>query len=129
MLTPTSIYAKQILALIQEYPINGIAHITGGGITDNLPRCLPDGLDAQVDLDAIAVLPVFKWLAKQAGVHDTRVAQCDFGKHSCQMIDPTQIHCGGFIAPAFRHDCPTDFECNFAGHVPDVGGTCVASTK
>jgi phosphoribosylaminoimidazole (AIR) synthetase len=40
--------------------VKGLAHITGGGITDNLPRCLPAGLDAEVALETIAVLPVFK---------------------------------------------------------------------
>lgn len=57
---------------------------------------------------------------------DTRVAQCDFQAHRCQMIDPTLIHCGGFIAP--NHGCPDGFQCDFHGHVPDVGGTCIAST-
>ncbi|MGZ3408109.1 MAG: hypothetical protein ACXVAN_16780 [Polyangia bacterium] len=60
-------------------------------------------------------------------VHDTRVAQCDFQKHSCQMIDPTQIRCGGFIAPAMQHHCPTGYECHYQG-VPDLPGSCVASS-
>ena len=59
-------------------------------------------------------------------VHDTRVAQCDYTKHQCQMIDPTQIRCGGFIAPAFQHQCTPGFECHYT-NVPDVPGTCVAS--
>ena len=59
-------------------------------------------------------------------VHDTRVAQCDIPHHQCQMIDPTQIRCGGFIAPAMQHKCPTGYECHFQG-VPDVPGTCVAT--
>ena len=58
-------------------------------------------------------------------VHDTRVAQCDIEKHQCQMIDPTQIRCEGFIAPALQHHCPTGFSCKFST-VPDVPGTCVA---
>ncbi len=57
-------------------------------------------------------------------VHDTRVAQCDFSTHQCQMIDPTAIRCEGFIDPSMQHHCPTGYECNFAGHVPDVPGTC-----
>src|SRR5215208_5894678 len=48
LLTPTRIYAKQILALVQEFPIKGIAHITGGGITENLPRVFPKGVRAQI---------------------------------------------------------------------------------
>jgi hypothetical protein len=60
-------------------------------------------------------------------VNDKRVAQCDFQAHTCHMIDPTQIHCGGFINPS--HACPDGFSCNFGGHVPDVGGSCVASAQ
>lgn len=58
-------------------------------------------------------------------VNDTRVAQCDFTTHSCQMIDPAQIRCGGFIAPAMQHHCPTGFDCHYT-NVPDLPGTCVA---
>ncbi len=60
-------------------------------------------------------------------VNDTRVAQCDFQAHQCQMIEPTAIRCGGFIAPERQHQCPTGFECNFQGHVPDVPGACQAA--
>jgi phosphoribosylformylglycinamidine cyclo-ligase len=64
LLTPTRIYAKQILALIRECPIKGIAHITGGGITENLPRVLPQGLRAVVDRKGWPVPPVFDALAR-----------------------------------------------------------------
>jgi phosphoribosylformylglycinamidine cyclo-ligase len=80
--------------------VKGLAHITGGGITDNLPRCLPDGLDAEVDLDAIAVLPVFKWLAKVAGIAENemlRTFNCGIGlvavadeNHAGHVIDAFQ---------------------------------------
>jgi phosphoribosylformylglycinamidine cyclo-ligase len=80
--------------------VKGLAHITGGGITDNLPRCLPDGLDAEVDLDAIPVLPVFKWLAKEAGIAESemlRTFNCGIGlvavadeKHAGHVIDAFQ---------------------------------------
>jgi phosphoribosylformylglycinamidine cyclo-ligase len=59
LLTPTRIYAKQILALIEEFPIKGIAHITGGGITENLPRVFPKGVRARVTRTAWSVPPVF----------------------------------------------------------------------
>jgi hypothetical protein len=59
-------------------------------------------------------------------VNDTRVAQCNFGKHQCEMLEPTAIRCEGFIAPPLQHHCPTGFECKFAG-VPDVPGTCTAT--
>ena len=74
LLTPTRLYVRAALEAMQTGGVKGLAHITGGGITDNLPRCLPEGLDAEVDLDAIAVLPVFQWLAKQAGIARKRDA-------------------------------------------------------
>ncbi|MDB4967767.1 MAG: hypothetical protein JWN44_3456 [Myxococcales bacterium] len=59
-------------------------------------------------------------------VNDKRVAQCDFQKHQCQMIEPSAIRCDAFIAPAYQHHCPEGFQCKFTG-VPDVGGTCEAT--
>src|SRR6478736_1548978 len=64
LLTPTRIYAKQVLALIQEYPVNGIAHITGGGITENLPRVFPPGVRAQVQRSAWSIPPIFQPMAR-----------------------------------------------------------------
>ena len=64
LLTPTRIYAKQILTLIQESPIKGIAHITGGGISENLPRVFPSGVRAQVQRSAWSVPPIFQAIAR-----------------------------------------------------------------
>lgn len=64
LLAPTRIYAKQILALAQEFPIKGIAHITGGGITENLPRVFPDGIGARIFRGRWPVPPVFTALAR-----------------------------------------------------------------
>jgi len=64
LLTPTRIYAKQVLTLIQECPIKGIAHITGGGITENLPRVFPSGMRAQVRRSAWSVPPIFQAIAR-----------------------------------------------------------------
>jgi phosphoribosylformylglycinamidine cyclo-ligase len=64
LLTPTRIYAKQVLALIKEYPVSGIAHITGGGITENLPRVFPSGVRAQVRRSAWSVPPIFQEIAR-----------------------------------------------------------------
>src|ERR1700722_19116402 len=73
LLVPTRLYVRSCLEPIQTGGVKGLAHITGGGITDNLPRCLPEGLDAEVDLSAVAVLPVFQWLAKQAGILEKEI--------------------------------------------------------
>ncbi len=64
LLTPTRIYVKTILSLIEEAEIKGMAHITGGGIPENLPRILPAGLGAQIDKAAINILPIFDLIAK-----------------------------------------------------------------
>jgi phosphoribosylformylglycinamidine cyclo-ligase len=82
LLTPTRLYVKSALAAIKTGGVKGLAHITGGGITDNLPRCLPEGLDAQIDLSRIAPLPVFQWLAKEGGVAEAemlRAFNCGLG--------------------------------------------------
>ena len=62
LLTPTRIYVKPILELIKKYKVNGLAHMTGGGIIENLPRVIPAGLEAHVDKSKIKVLPIFKYL-------------------------------------------------------------------
>ncbi|HEY0300554.1 MAG TPA: AIR synthase-related protein, partial [Rhizomicrobium sp.] len=68
LLAPTRLYIRSGLAAIRTGGVKGFAHITGGGITENLPRALPEGLDAQIDLDAWTPPPVFGWLSKQAGI-------------------------------------------------------------
>ena len=64
LLTPTRIYAKQIQALVKEFRIKGVAHVTGGGITENLPRVLPQGVRARIDRKAWAVPPIFQVLSR-----------------------------------------------------------------
>jgi len=69
LLTPTQIYVQSILgALKQELPIHGMAHITGGGLPENLPRCLGVGQAVKVDPATWAVLPIFDWLAAEGDV-------------------------------------------------------------
>ena len=59
LLTPTTIYAPTIKALLNEVPVLGMAHITGGGIPENLPRCIPDGLEARINYDSWKMPEVF----------------------------------------------------------------------
>lgn len=68
LLAPTRIYAKQILSLIQECPIKGIAHITGGGITENLPRVFPEGVGAKISRKAWPVPPIFDVMSRLGSV-------------------------------------------------------------
>ncbi|MCW1955880.1 MAG: phosphoribosylformylglycinamidine cyclo-ligase [Roseobacter sp.] len=63
LLTPTRLYVKQALAAVKSGGVHALAHITGGGLTENLPRVLPEGLGAEIDLDAWELPAVFKWLA------------------------------------------------------------------
>jgi len=64
LLTPTRIYAKQILSLVEACPIKGIAHITGGGITENLPREFPEGVRAKITRKAWSVPPIFQVMGR-----------------------------------------------------------------
>ncbi len=68
LLAPTRLYVRPVLTAIRAGGVHGLAHITGGGLTENLPRILPDGLAAEVDLDAWTLPPVFCWLAEQGGL-------------------------------------------------------------
>jgi phosphoribosylformylglycinamidine cyclo-ligase len=66
VMAPTRIYVKPLLALMEKLPVKGMAHITGGGITGNLPRCLPENVAARVDQTSWTRPPLFDWL-QQAG--------------------------------------------------------------
>ncbi|MCU0832199.1 MAG: phosphoribosylformylglycinamidine cyclo-ligase [Rhizobiaceae bacterium] len=83
LMEPTRIYVKPVLAGLKAgLPIKALAHITGGGITENLPRVLPDGFAADISLNAIDVPAVFGWLAAQGGVAESemlRTFNCGVG--------------------------------------------------
>ncbi len=67
-MTPTKIYVKPVLALLEQVKVKGISHITGGGFYENIPRSIPDGLGAEIERDAVKVLPIFDLLAKVGGI-------------------------------------------------------------
>jgi phosphoribosylformylglycinamidine cyclo-ligase len=83
LLAPTRLYVKSCLRAIRETAaIKGLAHITGGGFTDNIPRVLPKHLGVGIDLARLPVLPVFKWLAEQGGIAELellRTFNCGIG--------------------------------------------------
>ena len=68
LLTPTVIYVRPVLRLLKDVKVNGMAHITGGGFVENIPRMIPDGLMADIDTTAVPVLPVFSFLEKHGKV-------------------------------------------------------------
>jgi phosphoribosylformylglycinamidine cyclo-ligase len=83
LLAPTRIYVKACLAVLRATrAVKGLAHITGGGFPENVPRILPKGLGARIDLGAVPVLPVFKWLAQEGGIAEKemlRTFNCGIG--------------------------------------------------
>ena len=70
LLTPTRIYVKPVLALLEEVRVKGISHITGGGFYENIPRSIPDGLGAVIDRSAVRVLPIFRLIAEKGGISE-----------------------------------------------------------
>ncbi len=70
LLTPTRIYVKPVLALLEQVKVRGISHITGGGFYENIPRSIPDGLGAKIDKSAVKVLPIFDLIAKVGGISE-----------------------------------------------------------
>ena len=82
LMEPTRIYVKPLLSLIKNLPVKGMAHITGGGLTENVPRVLRDGLTALLQRDAWPMPPLFTWLQQHGGVADAemhRVFNCGIG--------------------------------------------------
>ena len=68
LLTPTKIYVRPVLSLLDAVTVRGISHITGGGFYENIPRSIPEGLGAVIDRSAVRVLPIFDLIAKRGGI-------------------------------------------------------------
>ena len=91
LLTPTRLYVKQALAAIRSGGVHGLAHITGGGLTENPPRVLPDGLACEIDLGAWDLPPVFRWLATTANMAQSELLKtfnCGIGL--ILVLDPAR---------------------------------------
>jgi phosphoribosylformylglycinamidine cyclo-ligase len=106
LLTPTRLYVKGALEAIRAANVKGgglkgYAHITGGGITENLPRALPEGLDAEVDLASWTPAPVFGWLAQSAGIAPAemlRTFNCGIG-----LVAVVAESAAGHVIDAFQN--------------------------
>src|SRR5437879_2459873 len=100
LLAPTKLYVKSCLRAIRETgAVKGLAHITGGGFTDNIPRVLPKHLGVGIDLARLPVLPVFKWLAEQGGVAELellRTFNCGIGMIAIVQPDAVEQVCDIF---------------------------------
>ena len=70
LLTPTKIYVKPMLALLEQVTVKAVSHITGGGFFENIPRSLPQGMSARIERSAVRVLPIFDLIAKTADIHE-----------------------------------------------------------
>jgi phosphoribosylformylglycinamidine cyclo-ligase len=82
VMAPTRIYVKPMLELMQHLPVKGVAHITGGGLLENVPRILGESLQAVLYRDAWKMPPLFAWLQQQGQIADTemhRVFNCGIG--------------------------------------------------
>ncbi|MBX9849047.1 MAG: phosphoribosylformylglycinamidine cyclo-ligase, partial [Rhodocyclaceae bacterium] len=82
VMAPTRIYVKPLLALMQAMNVKGMAHITGGGLTENVPRVLPENVTAVIERSAWTLPPLFQWLQKEGNVADDemhRVFNCGIG--------------------------------------------------
>ena len=100
LLVPTRLYVKSALTAIHTGGVKGLAHVTGGGITENLPRVLPNRLHAVVDLSAWTPQPVFGWLAKSGRIEERemlRVFNCGIG-----LIAVVAANMAGRVIDAFQ---------------------------
>jgi phosphoribosylformylglycinamidine cyclo-ligase len=92
LLTPTRIYVKSLLALTKKIDVKGFAHITGGGLTDNIPRVLPDGMEVVLQRRSWARDPVFEWLAatgRIAAAEMYRTFNCGIGMVA--VVAPAEV--------------------------------------
>lgn len=91
LLTPTKIYVKTILRLVEKFSIHGIAHITGGGFIENIPRMIPKGLAAEIKLDSFEKPAVFEELVKRAGLAKEEAYNTfNMGIGMVLAVDPAQ---------------------------------------
>ncbi len=91
MLKPTQIYVKQILPLLGKHEIKGMAHITGGGILENLPRVFPDGVQAEINLSSWQIPPIFQLIQKLGQVAEEEMFRVfNMGVGYCIICDPAQ---------------------------------------
>jgi phosphoribosylformylglycinamidine cyclo-ligase len=107
LLTPTKIYVKAILEMIADNSIHGLCHVTGGGITENLPRVLPDNLLAEINLQSWKRLPIFDWIQQQGDVAQEemlRVFNCGIG----MLVVTKQSNADNVLSACANHNINAD---------------------
>ncbi len=101
LLSPTALYVRPAVAAIRGGGVHALAHITGGGLTENLPRVLPEGLGAEIDLGAWTLPPVFRWLAEAGDVAEPemlRTFNCGIGMVAAAAPDRADAVAAAFAA-------------------------------
>ena len=93
LLTPTKIYVKPILAAAKSgLEIHGMAHITGGGLPENLPRCLPEGMSININRSSWEVPPIFRWISEVGNVNEEAMFNTfNMGIGFVVLVSPTQV--------------------------------------
>ncbi len=91
LIRPTKIYVKELLDINEKNLINGCANITGGGIVDNIQRIIPNNLSAEINLDNIKTLKIFKWLYKMGISEKEMLKTFNCGVGFCLIIDPKNL--------------------------------------
>tara|TARA_R110002049_G_scaffold23545_6_gene83481 strand:+ start:6834 stop:7880 length:1047 start_codon:yes stop_codon:yes gene_type:complete len=105
LLTPTRLYVKGAVAALRADAVSALAHITGGGLTENLPRVLPEGLGADIDLGAWDLPPVFKWLAAQGGMAEAELLKTfNAGLGMVAVVPAAQLQAAKDAFAAEGHD-------------------------
>ncbi len=90
LIKPTKIYVQEVLKLIDRNLINGCANITGGGLADNIKRVIPDNLVAEINLDKVKTLKIFKWLKKNGISNQEMIKTFNCGVGFCLIINPNK---------------------------------------
>jgi phosphoribosylformylglycinamidine cyclo-ligase len=92
LLTPTRIYVKSILALLEKVAVSGISHITGGGFYENMPRCIPEGLGVSICKKDVRVLPIFDLIAKTGNIPEHDMYNTfNMGVGMCVVVAPEDV--------------------------------------
>lgn len=123
LLEPTRIYVKPLLQLLRNVRVHALAHITGGGITENLPRVLTDRVEALIDLDAWKRPAIFQWLVEQGGIDEgemLRTFNCGIGMIVCVAAQDesaalAQLRAAGENPCMIGELVPGECKVNYAG--------------
>ena len=105
LLTPTKIYVKSVLKLLEKVNVKGISHITGGGFYENIPRSIPDGLGAKINKDSVKVLPIFNLIAEKGGISERDMFNTfNMGVGMSIVVSPEDAECALEILRANGED-------------------------